>query len=213
LLPNLDELRLYLITDRSLFGKNEFLNAVESALEGGVKALQLREKDLADEGLLELAQQMRVLTAKYNSRLFINTRADIAAKVGADGVHLAENNTPIMDVRKNFPSLLIGASTHSLERAQQAEAEGADFITFGPVFDTPSKRKYGPPQGLDRFKEVTESTNIPVLALGGIKCSNLGSALDSGAFGAALITGIWSSTNIKNKAKSFLDIFRRRHLL
>jgi thiamine-phosphate pyrophosphorylase len=210
---NLDELRLYLITDRLLFDKNEFLNAVESALRGGVKALQLREKDLADEELLGLAQQMRTLTAKYNSRLFVNTRADIAAKVGADGVHLVESNTPIMDVRKNFPSLLISASTHSLERAQQAEAEGADFITFGPVFDTPSKRKYGPPQGLDRLREVTESTNIPVLALGGIKCSNLGSALDRGVFGAALITGIWSSTNIKNEVESFLDIFRRRHLL
>ncbi len=190
-------------------GKKQLENKTKSSL----LMSNLIQKDLADEELLELAQQMRVLTAKYDSRLFVNTRADIAAKVGADGVHLAENNTPIMDVRKNFPSLLIGASTHSLERAQQAEAEGADFITFGPVFDTPSKRKYGPPQGLDRFKEVTESTNIPVLALGGIKCSNLGSALDSGAFGAALITGIWSSTNIKNKAKSFLDIFRRRHLL
>ena len=213
MLPNLDELRLYLITDRLLFDKNEFLNAVESALEGGVKALQLREKDLADEGLLELAQQMRALTAKYNSRLFVNTRADIAAKVGADGVHLAEDNTSITDVCKNFPGLLIGASTHSLERAQQAEAEGVDFITFSPVFDTPLKRKYGPPQGLDRLKKVTESTNIPLLALGGVKCNNLGSVLDSGAFGAALITGIWSSTNIKNEVKSFLDIFRRRHLL
>jgi thiamine-phosphate pyrophosphorylase len=213
LLPNLNELRLYLITDRLLFDKNEFLDAVESALEGGVKALQLREKDLADEELLELAQQMRVLTAKYNSRLFVNTRADIAAKVGADGVHLAEDNTSITDVCKNFPGLLIGASTHSLERAQQAEAEGVDFITFGPVFDTPSKRKYGPPQGLGQLKEVTKNTNIPVLALGGIKCNNLGSVLDNGAFGAALISGIWSSTNIKNEVKSFLDIFRRRHLL
>ena len=213
MLPNLDELRLYLITDRLLFDKNEFLDAVESALEGGVKALQLREKDLADEELLELAQQMRTLTAKYNSRLFVNTRADIAAKVGADGVHLAENNTLIKDVRKNFPGLLIGASTHSFERAQQAEAEGVDFITFSPVFDTPLKRKYGPPQGLDRLKKVTESTNIPLLALGGIKCNNLGSVLDSGAFGAALITGIWSSTNVKNEVESFLDIFRRRRLL
>jgi thiamine-phosphate pyrophosphorylase len=123
LLPNLDELRLYLITDRSLFDKNEFLNAVESALEGGVKALQLREKDLADEGLLELAQQMRALTAKYNSRLFVNTRADIAAKVGADGVHLVESGTPILHVRKDFPTLLVGASTHSLESAQQSKPE------------------------------------------------------------------------------------------
>ena len=211
---DLNSLRLYLITDRSLFaGENEFLNAVEAALAGGVKALQLREKDLAAAEFLELAQKMRSLTAKYQARLFINSRADVAKTVGADGVHLTEASAPAGEVRKNFPGLLVGVSTHSLEKAKQAETEGADFITFGPVFDTPSKKEYGPPQGLDRLREVTGNVNLPVLALGGVKLENLDSVLDHGAFGAALISGIWSSSNINKETDSYLEIFRRRNLL
>ena len=219
---NLNDLRLYLITDRSLFaGRNEFLNAVENALTGGVKALQLREKELPDSELIELGQKLRSLTSNYDARLFINSRADIAEKIGADGVHLTEANgvdptktcPPAKELRRNFPDFFIGVSTHSLEKAQQAETDGADFITFSPIFDTPSKKAYGSPQGLDTLKKVVASVGLPVLALGGIKLDNAGSVLDTGAFGAALITGIWNSSNINETTQSFLEIFRRRHLL
>jgi thiamine-phosphate pyrophosphorylase len=219
---NLNDLRLYLITDRSLFaGRNEFLNAVENALTGGVKALQLREKELPDSELIELGQKLRSLTSNYDARLFINSRADIAEKIGADGVHLTEANgvdptktcPPAKELRRNFPDFFIGVSTHSLEKAQQAETDGADFITFSPIFDTPSKKAYGSPQGLDTLKKVVASVSLPVLALGGIKLDNADSVLDTGAFGAALITGIWNSSNINETTQSFLEIFRRRHLL
>lgn len=211
---DLNNLRLYLITDRSLFaGQKEFLNAVETALTGGVKTLQLREKDLADSELFELGRHLRSLTSDYNARLFINSRADIAERVGADGVHLTEACSSAEEVRKNFPNLLIGVSTHSLEKAQRAERDGADFITFSPVFDTPSKKAYGRPKGLDELKKVTASVSLPVLALGSIKLENLDSVLDNGAFGAALITGIWKSSNINKTTQSFLKIFRRRNLL
>ncbi|HAK36743.1 MAG TPA: thiamine phosphate synthase [Nitrospina sp.] len=211
---DLNDLRLYLITDRSLFaGQKEFFNAVEQALTGGVKALQLREKDLSDSELIELGRYLRSLTSDYKARLFINSRADIAEKVGADGVHLTEACPSAKELRGNFPELLIGVSTHSLEKAQQAETDRADFITFSPIFDTPSKKAYGSPQGLDALEKVIASVRLPVLALGGIKLDNTDSVLDSGAFGVALITGIWNSSNIHETTQSFLEIFRRRNLL
>ncbi len=205
----LDDLRVYLITDRSLFAEKKFLGAVESALKGGVRALQLREKDLAPADLLALAKEVKVLTEKYGAKLFINSHADIAEKSGADGVHLTEAGVSASEVRKRFPRLLIGVSTHSLESAKNAEAEGADFITFGPVFDTPSKKQYGPAQGLGKLQEVTRSVGIPVLALGGIKLDHVPTVLDHGAFGVAMISGIWSSPNIEKSASDFMKSFRR----
>lgn len=137
----LDKLRLYAITDRSLFPEGAFLSAVETALRSGVRAVQLREKDLSAEDLLALARQVKELTRQYGAWLFVNDRADVARIAGADGVHLPESGLPVAEVRREFPELLIGASTHSLERARQAQDEGADFIVFGPVFDTPAKRR------------------------------------------------------------------------
>ena len=176
-------------------------------MEGGVRALQLREKDLAPADLLQLAKRLRSLTRKHDALLFINDRADIAAMSGADGVHLTEKSVSASDVVKAFPHLLIGVSTHDLEGARQAEKEGADFITFSPIFETPSKKKYGLPQGLDNLAQVTGSVHIPVLALGGIGRGQVPSVLEHGAFGIALISGIWNSIHIRNEAFEFMKFF------
>jgi len=198
---------VYLITDRERFPQGKFLSAVRSALEGGVRALQLREKDLAPVDLLELARRLRPLTRRHDALLFINDRVDIAEMCGADGVHLTEQSVSAKDVREKFPHLLIGVSTHDEEGARRAEREGADFITFSPIFETPSKISYGPPQGLEKLARVARSIHIPVLALGGIGRGQVQSVLDQGAHGVALISGIWNSTHIRNEAFEYMKFF------
>jgi len=202
-----DYLKVYAITDRKLFPEGKFLDGVESALKGGIRAIQLREKDLSPAEMLNLAREVRSLTQKYKARLFVNDRVDVALMAEADGVHLTENSAPVEEVKKLFPELLVGVSTHSLESAKKAESGGAEFVTFSPIFDTPSKREYGPPQGLDRLKEVVEGVQIPVLALGGIKRPNVASVQEAGAYGIALISGIWKARDIAEESNQYLRYF------
>ena len=205
---DLNGLRLYLITDRSLFdGGEEFLDAVESALMGGVKTIQLREKDLSDYELIELGKKLRLLTSNYGTRLFINSRPDIAEQIGANGVHLTETSAHANEVKRNFPNLIVGVSTHSLEGAHLAETQGADYITFSPIYETPSKASYGPPQGLDSLRQVTQAVRLPVLALGGITLHRVPECLEHGAFGVALISDIWNSSHIKQHSFKYMQNF------
>ena len=201
-------LRLYLITNRSLFeSDNSFLDASEAALMGGVRTLQLREKNLTDCELIELGSQLRILTSNYNARLIINSRADIAKKIDADGVHLTESCAHANEIKSAFPGLIVGVSTHSLEGAHIAEAQGADYITFSPIYATPSKANYGPPQGLGLLRQVSQEVNLPVLALGGITLHRVSKCLDQGAFGVALISDIWNSSHIKEHSFKYTQKF------
>ena len=203
----LDFLRVYLITDRKRIGKDQFLNAIEKALQGGVRALQIREKDLSPNDLLALALEVKVLTQRYNAKLFINDRADIAAMAGADGVHLTEASVQASEIKNKFSDLIVGVSTHSIEGARLAETQGADFITFSPIYETPSKTIYGPPQGLDKLRQVTQSVRLPVLALGGITLNRVPECLEHGAIGVSVISDIWDSKDIKQHSSEYTQNF------
>lgn len=196
------DFNLYLITDRKISGN--CLAAVEEALRGGVRAVQLREKDLKVRELLHMAYQMRELTERYGARLFINDRVDVAIAVEADGVHLGQNSIPPWAVKRIAGELLIGVSTHSLEEAIEAERGGADFITFGPVFYTPSKAGYGAPLGRDMLKKVSSTISIPVFAIGGIKPEDIKGIRDSGARGVAVISGILGARDIREATEKYL---------
>ncbi|MFQ5482586.1 MAG: thiamine phosphate synthase [Nitrospinaceae bacterium] len=200
-------LHVYLITDRSLLPGDRFLEAVEAALEGGIRDLQVREKDLSPDRLFALALALRQMTRRYGARLYINDRVDVALMVDADGVHLPAAGLPPAEVKTRHPHLLVGVSTHSLAGAKRAQEAGADFITFGPVFDTPSKRPYGPPQGLDHLAAAAGAVQIPALALGGVDLNHLPAVRGHGAHGAALIRGIWASPDIKETSKKFVQAF------
>ena len=199
---------LYLITDRKLVTRHSSLvTAVRKALKGGVKAVQLREKDLDTRPLLKLAYTMRKLTEEHKAKLFINDRFDIALAVGADGVHLTQCSIPVSKVRETVKKrLLIGVSTHSLKEAREAEKGGADFITFGPVFRTPSKLKYGKPVGIDALKQMNRKINIPVFAIGGINGSRIKEIRKSGVHGVAMIRDILASENIKEKSQELINL-------
>ena len=203
-----DWLRLYLITDLEPFPPEKHLEVVEAALKGGVKDLQLREKNMPLEMLHPLAVVLSQMTEKYGARLYINDRVDVALMVGADGVHLPEGGLPPNEVKACYPHLLVGVSTHSLDAAKQAQKDGADFITFSPIYDTPSKREYGPPQGIDALKAVCDAVTLPVLALGGINLNTLPEVRKQGAHGVALIRGIWNSPNIEAETLKYMEAIK-----
>jgi thiamine-phosphate pyrophosphorylase len=202
------DFRLYLITERKqISGKRTLTTAVQQAVRGGVKAVQLREKDLGIRELLNLAYRMRKVTARFDAKLFINDRFDIALAVGADGVHLTRNSIPAEAVRKAVKKkLLIGVSTHSLKEAKEAEKSGADFITLGPVYRTPSKMKYGKPVGVDTLRKVTRSVKIPVFAIGGIKSGMVEEVLNAGADGVAMISEVLTSRDVTKKTRELTGL-------
>jgi thiamine-phosphate pyrophosphorylase len=160
-----------------------------AAVAARIPLIQLREKNLSARTLYELAAQAARLTARSDTRLLVNDRADIARAAGADGVHLTTRSLEVGVVRRAFgEDFLIGVSAHSLAEAGSAERAGADFATFGPVFDTPSKRAYGQPAGLNALNEAAHAlAPFPLLALGGITLENARDALRAGARGLAAI--------------------------
>ncbi len=204
------DFRLYLITDRKLFeDSSSFFDAIEQALAGGVRAVQLREKDLATRELLGMAYRLRELTGRYGARLFINDRADIALAVEADGVHLGGSSMPAGAARRiSGEKFLIGVSTHGMEEAVAAEREGADFITLGPVYETPSKMKYGRPLGPEVLKDVKGKISVPIFAIGGMKQQRVKEVIGSGAYGIALISAILAAREIKSTTETFMRLLR-----
>ncbi len=204
---DLDFLRVYLISDFSHHQAPRVTEQVEKALQGGVRALQLREKHLSSKELLAQALEIKPIIKKYDAKLFINDRADIAEIAGADGVHLTETSVPAAEIKDKFRNLMVGVSTHEKEGALLAEAEGADFITFSPIFETPSKIHFGPPQGPQRLGEIVKSVHLPVLALGGVKLNRVPEVLEQGAHGVAVISGIWDSQDIKQQAFEYMHHF------
>jgi thiamine-phosphate pyrophosphorylase len=169
---------------------SDTLRFVRAAVEAEVVLLQIREKSLPARVLYELATRAAEITRGSKTRLLVNDRADIARAAGADGVHLTSQSLPAGVVRRTFGSeFLIGVSTHSLDEARAARDGGADFVVFGPVFDTESKRGFGAPQGLDKLRQVAdELRGFPVLAIGGISLENAGACFDAGASGVAAIS-------------------------
>lgn len=194
---------LYLITDRHQTGGRPLLEVVEAALCGGVRAIQLREKDLPTAELYDLAWELRALTSRYDARLLINERIDVALAVEADGVQLGTSSMPVTAARRIAPELLIGYSSHSVGEAAAALAKGADFVTFGPVFHTPSKAAYGEPVGLTELARACDSLRGPVFALGGVKQANLPQITASGCDHVALISDILAAPDPAAAAEAF----------
>ena len=168
---------LLLITDRHQTNGSPLTDVIRLALQGGVRAVQLREKDLPDGELLELARSLRRITDEFDARLLINRRLDICRAVNADGVHLGADGMSIADARRLLNEhTLIGYSAHNIEEACAAEAAGASYVTFGPVYATPSKASYGAPLGVELLREACNRLTIPVFALGGIRRNEIGRA-------------------------------------
>jgi len=202
--PNFD---LYLVTDRHQIRSRDLLWVLERALDGGVKGIQLREKDLEGRELFDLAKKVRALCDVKHASLLINDRIDVALAAGADGVHLASASIPVQAARELIGNnKLIGVSTHSMTEAEEAERGGADFILFGPIYFTPSKSGYGQPQGIAPLKKVVEKISIPVYAIGGINAGNLVDVKETGIRGVSLISAILSSSDPCGATQEILSV-------
>ena len=201
---------LYVVTDRNQTGGRDLLWVLEQALEGGVKAVQLREKDLGGRELSLLAEKIKALCERYQASLFVNDRIDVALGVDADGVQLGSTSMPVGVARELLgEKKLIGVSTHSTEEAIEAEQAGGDFILFGPVYFTPSKAAYGKPQGLGALKEVVEKISLPVYAIGGIKVKDITEVRQTGIRGVALISAVLSAVDPCAAAREILGALER----
>lgn len=161
---------------------------VEAALAAGLPAVQLRDKDLGGRELLALAERLRAATAVHGAQLWVNDRVDVALAVEADGIQLGVAALPVGVVRTLVPPrVAIGYSAHGLA---EAAAAAADVVVFGPVWATPSKTAFGPPQGPERLREVVGAAGVPVVAIGGIDVERARAARAAGAAGVAVIRAI-----------------------
>ena len=200
---------LYLITDRAAAPRPP-ADVVEECLAAGLRAVQLREKDLVVRDLLALADTLREATRRHRARLIVNDRTDVALAASADGVQRTHASLPVAALREiTPPGFLVGASVHSEAEAREAAAQDADFIVFGPVYETASKRRYGPPQGLARLETVARSVDRPVLAVGGLTPERVPEVLGAGAAGVAVIGAVYAAARPADATKAFLDALGR----
>jgi thiamine-phosphate pyrophosphorylase len=193
------------ITDRK-YSDLPLYDMVNIVLRAGVKCIQYREKDLSRREIYGNAVTLRELTRSFDATLIINDHADIALAVGADGVHLGQDDLPLKEARKIMGGRIVGISTHNLEQAKEAELGGADYIGFGPVFHTTTKDA-GTPKGIDIIRTVKENVGIPVVAIGGISLGNIVSVVDAGADAVALATAICKGDMAVN-AEKFVRFFK-----
>ena len=208
------DFRLYAITDRHRCAPTPLVDVVSELLDVGVTAIQLREKDLDDIELLQLVQPIAEVCRNYEAKLFINTSDKVRQRstmsiAGTAGVHLPAAAESVRIVKAQAEdNLCVGCSVHSLNAAQKRETEGADFVTYSPIYPTASKPGYGPAVGIEGLAKVVENVRLPVFALGGITPARVTECLAAGAFGVAIMSGVMVSTNAKKQARRYLDTLR-----
>lgn len=176
--------------------QREILGIIKKAVEAEIPLIQLREKNLSTKLLFELAEKAAQITKNSETKLLINDRADVALAAKADGVHLTERSLSAQTIRASFPkNFIIGVSVHTLEKALEVKNQGADFVTFSPIFHSPGK---GEPVGLEKLREVCEALKgFPVVALGGIDETNYREVLEI-ADGFAAIRFLNNLQNLRN---------------
>ena len=209
---NKDMLLLYAVTDRSWTKTQTLYEQIESALEGGVTLIQLREKNLSEEEFTKEAITVKHICHKYNVPLIINDNVDVALKSGADGVHVGIEDSPVSEIRARVPkNFIIGATAKTVEQAQNAENAGADYIGVGAVFPSPTKKNAIRITN-EQLREICTSVKIPSVAIGGISLDNISEIKGGGMNGIAVVSAIFASPDIKSaciklkeKAKSVIE--------
>ena len=194
---------VYLVTDDSFLRGRNFAACIEAALQGGVTLLQYRAKAADSRMLFEQALLLKKLCAAYKVPLLINDRADIALAVQADGVHLGQSDLPVAVARRLLGErAIIGASAHNVVEAQQAVAAGADYLGCGAVFGTTTKLDAGY-LGLAGLLQIRKAVTVPIVGIGGVNVNNFAQVLQTGADGAAIVSGILAADDIRDAAGKF----------
>ncbi|HXH69628.1 MAG TPA: thiamine phosphate synthase [Pyrinomonadaceae bacterium] len=201
---------IYLITDGEMTAQNfsrrksQTLELIKVAVQSNISLIQIREREISARLVFEFASEAAKITRNTKTKLLVNDRADIALAANADGVHLTSRSLSAATIRRAFPeNFIIGVSVHTVEEAENAKKQAADFVIFSPIFSTPDK---GEPQGIENLREVCEKLKpFPVIALGGIDADNFSEVLDAGASGFAAIRFLNDAENIR---KLFTDKHR-----
>lgn len=196
-----ESLRLYAVTDRSWLHGETLYEQVEKALKGGVTLVQLREKELPEADFEQEAKELLELCHKYNVNLIINDNVALAAKVGADGVHIGQSDMGAEKARAILgKEKIIGVTAKTVEQAKAAEAAGADYLGSGAVFGT-STKKDAKPMDHALLQEICENVKIPVVAIGGIDGGNVLLLKDRKMAGVAVVSGLFACEDIKKAAE------------
>jgi len=197
---------LYLVTSGTLSGGRSTQQIAAAALEAGTKLIQLREKELSGREFCKLAMTVRRMTSKAGALLIINDRLDIALAVDADGIHLGQDDLPIDHARHLKPDLIIGASSHSIAEAQQAEALGASYVNIGPLFPTKTKEWTADYLGIEGLTAISASVRIPFTVMGGIKKGHIPALKAAGARTIALVTAVTQAPDPRQAAADLLAV-------
>lgn len=201
---SLAAVRLYVLVTGSLAAA-PIVETTAAAIRGGAQMIQLREKEMCRRELLPLARELRELTAELGALFIMNDAVEIAALVGADGVHQGQDDLPVAECRKILgPEALVGISTHEPDQAARAEQDGADYIGVGPVFATQTK-EHRRAVGLEYIRTAQEACSLPGYAIGSVNRETLPTVLDAGAQRVAVCTGIIAAPDIEATARWFRD--------
>lgn len=202
---------LYVITTE-LPGRDH-IDVARAAIEGGVSIIQYRDKNASSRTLLNRAYALRKLTKESGALLIINDRIDIALAVGADGVHLGQDDLPYGDARRILGDAhIIGISATCLEEATAAAGSGADYIGLGPIFPTSSKDDAAPPIGIEGLASVRKSVDVPIVAIGGITVDNIEEVVSAGSDGIAVISAVAAANDMAGSARILDEMIRRTKL-
>ena len=199
----------YLVTDRRQTLGRPLLDICRAAFRAGVRAVQLREKDLPVRPLLSLARDLLSASSSCGAKVFVNDRIDIALAAGCAGVQLPSAGFAGPVARRICgPDRLIGISTHSADEAARAESHGADFVVLGPIYETPSKAAFGPPIGLAELERARKHCRIPIFAIGGITKNQVHDVQQAGAFGIAVVGGVMAADDVERSCQEFLSVLK-----
>jgi thiamine-phosphate pyrophosphorylase len=201
---------VYLIADPSRLTRGTLVEVVRAALDGGVTAVQLRDKSASTRALVEEGRRLRALTRERGVPLIVNDRLDVAFAVEANGVHLGPDDLPLDIARRLLPSgMLLGASIGTPAEAGPAERDGASYLGVGSVYDTTSKIDAGPPIGLAGLRAVRSRTSLPILAVGGITAARVEEVVAAGADGVAVMSAVLDAQDPAKVAREIADAVER----
>ncbi|MFZ5435460.1 MAG: thiamine phosphate synthase [Bacillota bacterium] len=202
-------LDLYVVTERKLTGGRSLLEVVEESLAGGATVVQLREKDISTREFVKLAFRVKEVARRHGAAFIINDRVDVALAVGADGVHLGQDDMPLELARRMMgEQAVIGVSVSSVQEAKAAADGGADYLGVSAIYSTSTKTD-APVIGLDGLSEIRKAVRLPLVAIGGIHLGNAAGVIKSGADGIAVVSAIMAAADPRRAAETLLEEVKR----
>ncbi len=195
-----------MVTGQDFSGGRSYAEVVRACISGGAGIIQLREKDWPAARLVEAGLMIREMTREAGVLFIVNDRVDVALAVGADGVHIGQQDIALPMVRKMVgPRMVVGISAGNPGEARKAELEGASYIGAGPIYPTETKKDASSPGGLGMLGEIRRATSLPIYAIGGIKINNAADVIRAGADGVAVISGVVGADDIARAARDFVE--------